>query len=52
VIPSSVGSIDGSGFIEVNLSSIAIVSDDSTFVFPNDLLMIIVSHNLIYHRSK
>jgi hypothetical protein len=44
--------IDGSGFAEVNLSSVPIVSDDGTFVFPNGLLMAVVSHNLIYYGLK
>jgi hypothetical protein len=52
LIPSIVGSIDDSGFAEMNLSSIPIMNDDSTFVFPNDLLMAVASHNLIHNSSK
>jgi hypothetical protein len=52
VIARSVRSHDDSRFSDVNLLSILIASDHSTFVVPNGLFMDAASHNLIYDFSK
>jgi hypothetical protein len=52
VIPRNVRFIDGSAFVGVTLSSIAIEPGNDRFVIENELLIDIVDHKLIRNFSK
>jgi hypothetical protein len=52
VIPRNVRFIDGSAFLEVNLSSISIESRNEIFVIENDILIDVIDHKLIRNVSE